>query len=196
MTLDLVHDLQEAYRLLLQAFSFPGRRRNIGEISRKFRLDVPVPPTAAILALTLLDAQTTAAAVGPSPENYLRSLSSLTSVRPEVVDHADFIFLTQPSESLLVQVLGQARRGTLANPHGGSTILVPVDRFDQGPVWTMKGPGIPGSLACSLPGSSEWIKARSEANAEFPLGIDLIFFDDSGELLALPRTTRITEGGC
>ena len=36
----------------------------------------------------------------------------------------------------------------------------------------------------------DWIAAREEWNADFPLGVDLILVDKT-KLVAMPRTTRI-----
>ena len=56
------------------------------------------------------------------------------------------------------------------------------------------GPGIPGSsgIVPEMRGVPvEEFQELMEVNADYPLGVDAIFIRPNGELMALPRSTRI-----
>ena len=91
--------------------------------------------------------------------------------------------------------MDQAPVGTLADPHLGATVLVGTGDLDLGVPYQLSGPGIDGTTVRHLPAGDLWRFSRERTNAEFPLGVDLVFFDLKGQATALPRTTRITAGG-
>ncbi|TBL70524.1 phosphonate C-P lyase system protein PhnH [Paenibacillus thalictri] len=60
----------------------------------------------------------------------------------------------------------------------------------------LSGPGIRGTQFCCLSGvSPAWLKVREAINDEYPMGVDMYFFTESGELMALPRTTKLSKEG-
>ena len=56
---------------------------------------------------------------------------------------------------------------------------------------TLSGPGIDGSVEAQLPLPSTEVLERNVACGDWPLGVDLILINALGEVMALPRTTRI-----
>ncbi|TDG00562.1 phosphonate C-P lyase system protein PhnH [Paenibacillus piri] len=73
----------------------------------------------------------------------------------------------------------------------GGAGLRPAEKGADG-VWLLQGPGIRGSRRLTIGGMSQvWFDERAKANAEYPMGIDMILFTADGQLAALPRTTLI-----
>jgi len=208
MDFDLVHDCQSVYRLVLKAFSYPGRVQDIGKQS--LGIDVPLvfgKPAMAV-ALTLLDGETSVHVEG-TDEAMIARLTGCKVVAPEL---ASFLFCL--SDGNLCQVLEQATTGTLIDPHLGATVVVEVFALASDasalPLeaenirhLVFRGPGVERENhlfiaeykepVCSDPYCSkfQWLEVREARNAEFPLGIDLILVDKDGRLAALPRTSNV-----
>jgi alpha-D-ribose 1-methylphosphonate 5-triphosphate synthase subunit PhnH len=73
---------------------------------------------------------------------------------------------------------------------------VSTNQGAEGSFWTLTGPGIQDACTLSVQGLSKaWIVERAKLNAEYPLGIDMVLFTESGQLTALPRTTMMREEG-
>ncbi|HTH12885.1 MAG TPA: phosphonate C-P lyase system protein PhnH [Spirochaetia bacterium] len=185
-TFDLVHDQQEAFRGLLEAVSFPGRLVDLSEPASRVAPWVgDENPALALACGVLVDLDTTwTAEEGP----LARFVSEWGGVQPGPIEEAAYAILPRFEDHHLAQVLGLVRGGTLADPHLGATVLVGLDDLDVGPVRTLRGPGIDDSIRARLPGGA-WVAVRNTRVAEFPLGLDLFFFDRKGRVLALPRTT-------
>lgn len=101
-------------------------------------------------------------------------------VPPVVVDGAD------ASARLIA-----ADRGTEIEPERGATI-VRVETPGASPRTRVRlsGPGVNGELRTSLALRESELRARAEACAAYPLGIDVVMIDASGAITALPRTVR------
>ena len=183
MTFDPVHDTQAVHRALVKAFSFPGTAVSIaGPASRA--PDRSLPGALAAVALTLLDPETTCWCAQPG-------LTDLTGSPGRPQDAAAFVFLSSPEE--WAQAFLHARRGTLADPHLGATLVGWTPDSCPEQVWRASGPGleVPGDL--SLPAGA-WVAARNLACAEFPLGVDLVWVRGDS-VVALPRTTWLVPTG-
>jgi alpha-D-ribose 1-methylphosphonate 5-triphosphate synthase subunit PhnH len=178
---DLVHDSQAVHRALILAFSFPGTPVPI-DTSRVPELGLP--PVSAAIALTLLDQETTYSHAGPD------ELAEYTGARRGAWDEAAFLFASQPED--WAAAFRTARRGTLADPQGGATVVgfAPAAASDP---WTASGPGLEHATTLNLP-SGEWLGLRNQACVEFPLGVDLLWARDDGTVVALPRSTRLVAG--
>jgi len=197
VTFDPVHDLQAAFRGLLEAFSFPGRLVDLAHLAERMAARVSDPsvnPSLALGAAALLDQDAPYATAGtPGLAAFLHEWCAAGPVTP-----ADARFLVVGESgtggSSLAQLLAEVPVGTLTDPHLGASVLVGVEDLDRGTAWTLSGPGLKVPTVCVLPEGEAWVAARNLRSAEFPLGIDLAFFDRRGRVLALPRTTRLTAG--
>jgi alpha-D-ribose 1-methylphosphonate 5-triphosphate synthase subunit PhnH len=116
-----------------------------------------------------------------------------TSSGPVPVGEAAFIVLPRFDDAALTALIEAAQAGTLMDPHRGATVLVGVDDLDAGTAARLAGPGIESSIDRVLP-AGQWRAARNGKVKEFPLGIDLVWFDKRHRAVALPRTT-VLEGG-
>lgn len=166
---------QRVYRVLLEAFSYPGRT-------------LPLPPGAnpPVLALTatLVDAGVTLA----DPDGLLRgddrSRLGACMGRPE---KAHFIVTDGARAPSFAPSLG-----TLDAPDLGATLVLQVASLREGRRLDLAGPGIARAASLSVWGlHPAWIDTRSDWNSAFPLGVDWLLCDDR-HVAALPRTTRIT----
>jgi len=115
-------------------------------------------------------------------------------VPPEAADYA--VLLGAPPASLA----GSLRRGAAAFPDESATLvsLVPSlgatnDGHGEGAVVALAGPGVTPGTTLRIGGWGRAdLAAVAAANAEPPLGIDLILIDPDGQVAGLPRSTRLT----
>ncbi len=193
MSFDAVHDLQTAFRGLLEAFSFPGRAVDLSASSLAIAplLADPGGVDALGLAAAALIDQETSYHVTGRLEPFL---VEWTSSGPVSADEAAFIVLPRFDDAALTRLIEAAQAGTLMDPHQGATVLVGVDDLDDGTAARLAGPGIETAFDRVLPAGT-WRAARNGKVKEFPLGIDLAWFDKRHRVVALPRTTVLKEGG-
>ena len=109
------------------------------------------------------------------------------------MEKAAYVLMTKSVNTALPSVIEQVGGGTLEDPQLGATLSVECDALKGDGELVMKGPGIENSARCQIEIQADWIEARTEKNAEFPLGVDLIFVDSAGQILCLPRTTQINK---
>jgi alpha-D-ribose 1-methylphosphonate 5-triphosphate synthase subunit PhnH len=193
VSFDAVHDLQAAFRGLLEAFSFPGRAVDLSAPARAIAPLLADPEGVDALGLAaaaLIDQETSYHVIGRL-ESFL---VEWTSSGPVAEGDAAFVVLPRFDDAVLTRLIGGARSGTLMDPHLGATVLVGVDDLDQGIVSRLSGPGLEFPLDRLLP-AGQWRAARNGKVKEFPLGIDLAWFDKRHRVVALPRTTVLAEGG-
>ena len=183
---DTVFDSQRVFRLVLEAMANPTRVVNIKESADKL---YGAHPEFLALAMTLLDNEVSF----NTCENHSLSeeIASLTLAKREQIDAADFIFVCDPNPQNIKNMIENVKCGTLSDPHKSATVIIrdngrPAHRL------TLSGPGIAG---CINIGATQTMKdaiiLRDAQNYEYPQGIDLIFISNKGELLAIPRLTRM-----
>jgi alpha-D-ribose 1-methylphosphonate 5-triphosphate synthase subunit PhnH len=170
---------QLSFRKLMTAFSFPGRIETMTpEIPNK---DFTV---LRMILATLTDGEVTVADPHQMIDDHDWSKLETNRETPEkarfIVARGDMAPLFSPS------------LGSLECPEMGATIILRVEHLDRGEALMLRGPGIQSvkEVACSGLGAA-WLGKRQEWNSAFPLGVDMILFDAS-QVVALPRTTRIT----
>jgi alpha-D-ribose 1-methylphosphonate 5-triphosphate synthase subunit PhnH len=182
---------QKNYRSLLQAMSRPGR------LVRLKALDGMSPFAAAMaVAECLLDSEVSLRVVGNGAAASLQaSIVRTTGARAECLEAADFVFVCGVRSRGGVR---EAKRGRPKCPEEGATVVYCLDAQPAGVSERFRvrlaGPGIPGSagIAPEMPGIpvEEWSELIT-VNADYPLGVDAFFVRPSGELMGLPRSTRI-----
>ncbi len=91
----------------------------------------------------------------------------------------------------------EVRRGTLAYPDGGATVVYVLPAVGAGPLaltltLTLVGPGIETAQRLSLAGfERSEIAARDRACEDYPMGVDCVFVDGAGRVACLPRSTSV-----
>lgn len=182
---------QKNYRSLLQAMSRPGR---------VFRLDAlgAVSSFAAAMAIgeCLLDPEVSLCVIGNGGVSTLQAvLVGATQVRTESLKTADFIFVCGVRSQGSVRL---AKRGRLEFPEEGATLVYCMDSLpacasDRFRI-RLTGPGIAGQggIAPEMRGIPlEEFQELTSVNTDYPLGVDAFFVRPNGEVMALPRSTRI-----
>ncbi len=193
MKFDPVHDSQAAFRKMLRALSRPGLVENISTQAACVDVQLGIEPALLVLALVLLDAETSFHWDGPGAESATETLSRLCYATAKPAEDADFIFAVG-GEQALARAFSLARLGSLIDPHQGATLIGLVDSIKGQGTLALSGPGIEGESRVSLElsgGSDSWLERRAERNMEFPLGIDAFLVGRDGSLLGIPRTTKI-----
>lgn len=192
MNKDQVYSLHRVYRKVLDAMARPGTIQSLSEEAAMIRLDLGCLPAAQCLIQLLLDADTTFCAFS-ADEALERKISQLTYCPICPMEKAAYVLLTKSVAAALPSVMEQVSGGTLEDPQLGATLIVECSALKSGGELVLKGPGIRDVTRCQIETRAGWIEARAEKNAEFPLGVDLIFVDPQGQILCLPRTTQISK---
>ena len=193
MRLDPVHDLQKAFRKILSAAASPGEIVDLEAEARLIDLEIPVGKGLALVALTLLDAETTFHVWPKEPAARTRTISHMTYSRGAEPSEADYVLVADPS--CAAAAIASAKAGTLVDPHLGATIVVQVATLSEKGGLALSGPGIESMKRLGIEPRPDWIAAREARNVEYPLGVDLVLVDEASRLAFLPRTTTIREEG-
>lgn len=190
MRWDPVHHTQRVFRKLVTAFSFPGRAVDVSRESDDIEIESAVTKPILALALTLLDGEVGFCCIGPGAADAETQISRLCTVPVAPTSTARYVFVLDGAHA--ATAIREAHTGTLEAPHLGATIVVQTEFGD--PPRTASGPGIDGTTAIDFGRhAAGWLAPRESANREFPLGVDIILVDPTGQLIALPRTTRINQ---
>lgn len=192
MMLDMVHDIQTAYRKLIDSMSKPGTISDLSEEAGKLEQSQGYLPATYIAARMLLDTEVTFKVVSKREKEMALALSQSTYAKEVELEEADFIFVLSDAEpSDLIGALETAKIGELQDPHNSATIIIETAGLYGGTKLLLSGPGIQTTVKAEIQVIDEWMAIRAERNTEFPLGLDLIFTDSSHSMLALPRTTQV-----
>jgi len=171
---------QRAFRALMRAFSFPGRRQPLPLCS-----DATGP---TCIAAVLCDNEVSLA----DPDQLIEPADiRRLGIREASLENAGFIVADGSWAPTFEPALG-----SLAEPEQGATLIVRVASLEDSNDFPLmlQGPGIEDMQALSVSGlNSEWLAKRTRWNRNFPMGVDLILVDDT-KVVALPRTTRISGG--
>lgn len=194
MMLDMVHDIQTAYRKLVDSMSRPGTISDLSEEAMKLEQSEGYLPATLIAARMLLDTEVTFKVVSKREKEMTLALSQSTYAKEVELEEADFIFILSDAEpSDFIGALETAKIGELQDPHNSATIIIETAGLSggDGTKLLLSGPGIQTTAKAEIQVTNEWMAIRAERNNEFPLGMDLIFTDASHRMLALPRTTQV-----
>lgn len=195
MNVDIVHDIQQAYRKVVDSMSRPGRLSNLSEEAKKVQTEMECFHATFVLTLMLLDTEVTFHVVSDYQESITTYLNQMTYAKVTTIDQADFIFVLQDAASDQIEyAINKAKIGNLIDPHESATIIVEVDQLTLGQEFIFKGPGIEHENQVMIEKNEKmgaWIDNRAEKNKEYPLGIELIFVDREHRIVCVPRTTQI-----
>lgn len=194
MKFDYVHDVQRAYRKLIDSISKPGTMVSLYEESRKLDSVANCNRSILVLMLMLLDAEVTFHILGGETQNISRYINQLTYSKVVPLEEADFIYVLEGADSEEIEgAIIRCKIGDLVNPHLSATLIIEVEKISNHRDLVLSGPGIKGEKYISISGETDWVRLRAEKNIEYPLGIEMYFVDKNYNLLALPRTTKITK---
>lgn len=193
MKLDLVHDIQKAYRSVVASMSRPGHITNIIEEANKVDLDIDFYDATFVLMLMLLDAEVSFKIFSRNEEKITKFVSRLTYAKPESVKNASFIFVMKDAEAGgLEEAIEKAYEGDLIDPHKSATIIVEAMNITNDKEIILTGPGIKDENYIKVDLDKNWIEKRRFKNIEYPLGVDIIMVDKRANMICIPRTTKIS----
>lgn len=181
---------QKTFRALMDAMARPGSIQAIDGIKTA---PAALGPTMSAVALSLIDHETTIhldRPLGEDPD--VRAFIAFHTSAPRTSEcaNADFALV---SDGLAMPDLASFKAGTDTYPDRSTTLLIGVAGFHSGRRYILSGPGIDGVVTISLEGARADLAAQLSENRQlFPRGVDLIFCA-AGEIMALPRSTRISE---
>ncbi|MET3926294.1 phosphonate C-P lyase system protein PhnH [Devosia sp. 2618] len=187
---DPVLDSQTAFRAIMDALANPGTLRKLPQTALT---QGPLPGELASTLLTLSDQDTP---VWLSPSLRSEAVSAFTAF------HAGAPIVSEPGRAVFalvgsvdeLPVLDQFNLGTQEYPDRSTTIVLAVPALSGGPDLIMRGPGIKDHGHFNPVGLPGDFVAQWAANRElFPRGIDLLLVAD-GQVMGLPRSTRISQG--
>lgn len=184
MSLECVHENQKVYRSLLNAISRPGK------------IEVLEKCDSCINSLSkvLLDSEVSFTVISKNEELIKKEIIELSLAIYSDIENADYIFVDKDVDGEgFVQIIKLCKEGDLINPQKSATILKKINSLTSGKKVYINGPGVNGSKKISLDLLPEVLKARELKNKEFPMGIDIILFDDDFNIMGIPRTTIIRE---
>lgn len=186
---DYIHDIQNSFRKLMGAFSFPFEVKNIKEEMDKLE---DLNGNLLLLALIVADKGMSFSSFGDGElEEKIRTMT-YAHVKEEDMD---FVFLSLKSKRDIEFVLNKVNPGDLFSPHKSTTLFIEVDKIKSGKKIMVFGPGINGDQEFNINDEIySWIVERNKLDHEYPMGIELVFVDKIGDLIAVPRKVNFKEG--
>ncbi|MGE6463869.1 phosphonate C-P lyase system protein PhnH [Alkalihalobacillus sp. NPDC078480] len=180
----MVHDTQQAFRTVLDAMARPGKISRLHDT-----LDAIV-----LLAHTLLDREVSYHMLPGFDEQLQQTVALQTLAQQVDPSNADFLFISAATPPHQIQeALTESKNGTLIDPHQSATIIFQTPHITEGTTWRLTGPGIQTTTELTFHFPPELHQIRQAKNQEYPLGIDLIITDPTGQIAAIPRTTLMEE---
>ena len=192
---------QVVFRRLLDALARPGRIAWLpADVARR------VPPVLVPL-LALCDLEVTCCVVQESetPVDWSQVVSATTAARMVPMHQAAWVAALGPLDGGHVLRL---QRGTALAPELGTRLVQACRQLHMGEgeqPWSstdpdaghvtveLRGPGIPEQRRVTVTGVGvDYFDALNATNAAFPAGVDMWLVAESGALIGLPRTTKVT----
>lgn len=188
MAWDMIHDTQQVYRQLIDAYAHPGTIIDLNSFITK--ADETIVPMMFILASVVLDNEVSFHVL--DDDHAERALQERFLARQSIISNADYVFVNGPDVMDWPAVFGALKTGSLINPHQSATVFIRVRSLANTRFVSLRGPGIKTStpLSCGL--DNTLFPALSKPYGEYPSGIDVLLYDDTGHMAAILRTTRIT----
>jgi alpha-D-ribose 1-methylphosphonate 5-triphosphate synthase subunit PhnH len=191
---DPIFDAQQAFRVLLDAFSHPGTLFCF----ENYELSQPKELTTsnAIIALSLFDNNISFHSASFYSETVEKYIHLNTSAKIEKIHEADYVFLNG-KDSIKNQIQA-CKNGELSYPEKNATLIISVEQLSVLPIehidchLTLSGPGIQTEQNVFIKGLAiQNIQTLQIVNAEFPLGVDIILTDTFENICAIPRSIAL-----
>lgn len=193
---DPVRASQHLFRVVLDALANPGTIRPLVVHPQVAQSGEPFSPWLASALVTLLDHEVSLHVVeGQSHAGLGPFLQRRTRVA--FAEAGSAAFVVAHGASMPSDLPERARRGSLAYPDDGATLVIEVASFEPDAAGSiglhLTGPGIEHERTLHVAGLAiEVIESRARANAGYPMGVDLLLVDGAGQVVGLPRTTQVT----
>ncbi len=113
-------------------------------------------------------------------------IEAITNAKKENEENADYVFCDELNE----YTFNKGKIGTSIDPDFSSTYIFKCKKF-EGLNVRLSGPGIDGFINSTLPIDKSFVKFFNEKNSYYPLGNEVFFLNDDGDITAISRTTKI-----
>jgi len=113
-------------------------------------------------------------------------IEAITNSKKEDVQNADYIFSDELNEFLF----NKAKVGTSKDPEFSGTFIFKCKNFNGIEV-KLSGPGINIEKTVTLPIDRSFVDFFNEKNSYYPLGNEVFFLSEDGDITALSRTTKM-----
>ena len=184
---DPVMQSQTAFRAIMDALANPG---TVQDLVLGLTPPAPLTPELAAVALTLCDHDTPLWLDKDLATDAVLAWLRFHTSAPITSDRSQAMFALSRDPAL---VFADFAQGTDPYPDRSTTIVLAISALTGGQIITLAGPGIDGSTSIAPQGlPADFPVQWAENRAQFPRGVDLLLVAD-GQLLGLPRTTRIKE---
>lgn len=194
---DPIFDSQSHFRVLLQAMANPGSIHPLHYPSLRLPQHLFTPSALIGFALLNRDVQFYHDEnLSDWKEYFTVNTSSLWAPASQ----ADFLFLTADSLQILDDI-EKAKLGEWRYPETAATLVIQVASIQESSTNGMvsarlRGPGILGERYVFLNGFTHGILEQifpliREMNSEYPLGIDVFWADEKGNVMGMPRTCQV-----
>ena len=191
MELNDVHGTQKAYRKILQSMARPGENFILPNETNNIMAYVTCLEGTKTLLYTLLDSSVTFH-IPTENQQMIDLISTYTLARHETIETADFIICPKgTSEQQLIRCMEKCAIGTLTDPHLSTTFIIEQSMNEQLPSLPITGPGVKEVNKMKLAVPEDVLAVREARLQEFPLGFDMIFVQEDGNIFSLPRTSHV-----
>jgi len=173
-TVDIEKLNRDNFRALQNTLSMPGSVTKVTPLFNSYLLAI---------ANTLLYSQVSF--YYESKEEF-ELIEAITNAKNNEASEADYIFCDELNEYLF----NKGKKGSSKDPEFSATYIFKCKDF-SGLNVKLSGPGIDGSKQTTLPIDSSFVDSFNEKNSYYPLGNEVFFLNETGELTALSRTTKV-----
>ena len=176
---------QATFRALLDAMARPGTIQSLPPR----RVEDGEWGGALLVLQALLDHEVTFHVLSEQSLPH-EQLLRRTGARSAALEQADFV-LTRGGGA--VAAIEEAREGGFEEPERSATVIVLADSLNgDGVALTLSGPGIESTSMLAVEGlPAAAFEALRRRTVTFPEGVDVILVDTAGQVVAVPRSTRI-----
>ena len=192
---------QQTFRVLLNAMSRPGMVHQLAVRDGE--------PTEVGVLFTLLDFEVRYAIAYPGTQRDMQRdtrsegdiaaleqrIALLTGSQRVAIGDAAFVLSYGP---LPHGAWGELRRGTLAYPDGGATVIFVVPQIGEASVSdervevVLTGPGVETEQRLVVAGLPTMeFQEFARVNADYPMGVDAMLIDPSGRVACIPRSSAV-----
>ena len=174
---------QRIFKCVMDAFSHPFQQFNINNGSKQDFVAQEKDTFIKQLCSVFLDTTVTFYVHGD--DAFAGDIAELTYSRHVDIEDADFVIIKKADDFVLWEKIFH---GTLFDPHKGATVIVALPQIAGDMKITAAGPGIDGEITCFVhPDIKRCLSETAKLGIEYPMGYELLFVAESGDICAAPR---------